>query len=104
MFSKVRSRKLEVRSEIEVRSKKLEVGSEIKKGKSLRSLLFILYSLFFSLTANSQCAMCRAALTSEGNAVKSQAVNDGIVYLMVIPYLLVGGIGYYIYRMKMKKK
>jgi hypothetical protein len=44
--------------------------------------------------------MCRAALETEGNAVKSQAVNDGIVYLMVIPYVLVAGIGYYIYRMK----
>jgi uncharacterized membrane protein len=47
--------------------------------------------------------MCRAALTSEGNAVKAEAVNDGIVYLMVIPYILVAGIGYYIYRMRKKK-
>ncbi|WP_374505499.1 hypothetical protein [Flavobacterium sp.] len=46
--------------------------------------------------------MCRAALTSEGNTTKAEAVNDGIVYLMVIPYLLVGGIGYAIYRMKKK--
>lgn len=63
-----------------------------------------LFSLFFSLSANAQCAMCRAALAGEGNKAQAQAVNDGIVYLMVIPYLLVGGIGYYIYRMKMKKK
>ena len=60
--------------------------------------------LLFQISANAQCAMCRAALETEGNAVKSQAVNDGIVYLMVIPYLLVGGIGYYIYRMRKKKK
>ena len=69
----------------------------------VRAFFFILFSLFFSLSANAQCAMCRAALETEGNAVKSQAVNDGIVYLMVIPYLLVGGIGYYIYRMRKKK-
>ena len=87
-----------------VRSQKLEVGSEKRKVKSLCSLFFVLYSLFFSLSANAQCAMCRAALETEGNAVKSQAVNDGIVYLMVIPYLLVGGIGYYIYRMRKKNK
>ena len=48
--------------------------------------------------------MCRAALGGEGNKAQAQAVNDGIVYLMVIPYLLVGGIGYYIYRMRMNKK
>jgi hypothetical protein len=41
-----------------------------------------------------------APLTSEGNATQAAAVNDGIVYLMVIPYILVAGIGYAIYRMK----
>jgi hypothetical protein len=67
-------------------------------------LFSFFFLLVFSLSANAQCAMCRAALETEGNAVKSQAVNDGIVYLMVIPYLLVGGIGYYIYRMRKRKK
>lgn len=85
-----------------VRSQKLEVGSAEKKG--LFSVFCFLFFLFISLSANAQCAMCRAALETEGNAAKSQAVNDGIVYLMVIPYLLVGGIGYYIYRMRKKKK
>jgi len=85
------------------RSQKSEVKSHKRKVKSIYSLFFVLCSLFFSLSANAQCAMCRAALTSEGNAVKAQAVNDGIVYLMVIPYVLVGGIGYYIYRMRKKK-
>jgi hypothetical protein len=70
----------------------------------IQNLFFLVCFLFFQISANAQCAMCRAALTSEGNAVKAQAVNDGIVYLMVIPYLLVGGIGYYIYRMRKKKK
>ena len=86
-----------------VRSQKLEVRSERRKVKSLCSLFFVLYSLFFSLSANAQCAMCRAALAGESNKAQAQAVNDGIVYLMVIPYLLVAGIGYYIYRMRKKK-
>ena len=60
--------------------------------------------MFFTIASNAQCAMCRAALGSEGNTAKAQAVNDGIVYLMVIPYLLVAGIGYYIYRMRKNKK
>lgn len=86
-----------------VRSEKFEVRIEERKLKSLCSLFIILFSLFFSLSANAQCAMCRAALAGESNKVKAEAVNDGIVYLMVIPYLLVGGIGYYIYRMRKKK-
>lgn len=67
-------------------------------------LFFLLISFFFSLSSQAQCAMCRAALTSEGNTTKAAAVNDGIVYLMVIPYLLVGGIGYAVYRMRKNKK
>ena len=89
---------------VEVRSERFEVRSQKRKVKSVYSLFFVLCSLLFSFSANAQCAMCRAALTSEGNTVKAQAVNDGIVYLMVIPYVLVGGIGYYIYRMRKKKR
>ena len=69
-----------------------------------RKWILVICFLFFQISANAQCAMCRAALTSEGNAVKAEAVNDGIVYLMVIPYLLVAGIGYYVYRMRKKNK
>ena len=64
---------------------------------------FLMIFGLLSGTMNAQCAMCRAALTSEGNVKQAAAVNDGIVYLMVIPYILVAGIGYAIYRMKKKK-
>ena len=70
----------------------------------IQNLFFVFCFLFFHITANAQCAMCRAVLAGEGNKEKAQAVNDGIVYLMVIPYLLVGILGYIIYRMKTKKK
>lgn len=59
---------------------------------------------FFSLNSNAQCAMCRAALETEEGGVKGEAVNDGILYLMVIPYLLVGILGFAIYKMYFKKK
>lgn len=48
--------------------------------------------------------MCRAAIESEGNVVKAEAINDGIVYLMLIPYLLIGAIGYAVYKMYKNKK
>ena len=64
----------------------------------------VLVSIFFSLAANAQCAMCRAALAGDSNVKKAEAVNNGIVYLMVIPYLLVAIIGYLIYRMYQSKK
>jgi hypothetical protein len=31
-------------------------------------------------------------------------VNDGIVHLMAVPYVLVAGIGYAVYRMRKNKK
>ena len=71
--------------------------------KKLNFYFFLLVFSISSLSANAQCAMCRAALTSEGNAKQAAAVNDGIVYLMVIPYILVAGIGFAIYRMKKNK-
>lgn len=80
----------------ENRKKKQEARGKI--------FIFLLFSLFFTLSANAQCAMCRAALESEGNTVKAEAVNDGIVYLMAFPYIIVGVIGFAIYKMYYKKK
>lgn len=42
--------------------------------------------------------MCRAVLESEEGQKTAEGINNGIVYLMIIPYLLIGGLGYFIYR------
>ncbi len=63
--------------------------------------LFLLFAFQF---ANAQCAMCRAVLESSDNKAKAEAVNDGIVYLMVIPYLLVAIVGYAIYRSRVNAR
>jgi len=71
--------------------------------KLITSVLVFLVSIFFSLSTNAQCAMCRAALESEGNQAKAKGINDGIVYLMVIPYILVGLVFFAVYKMYAKK-
>lgn len=73
------------------------------KSSFLSKCLYVLFSIFFSLSANAQCAMCRAALAGDSNVKKAEAVNNGIVYLMVIPYLLVVVIGVLVYRMYKSK-
>ena len=73
------------------------------KRRDLYGCLLPFAFCLISISAKAQCAMCRAALSGEANKVKAQAVNDGIIYLMVIPYVLVGAIGYAIYRMYAKK-
>lgn len=55
-------------------------------------------------TSQAQCAMCRAVLQTEESGVPAEAVNDGIVYLMVFPYLLVLFGGMVIYRIMKNKK
>ena len=66
---------------------------------------FIVAFLFLSAhPLIAKCAMCRASLESEGNTVKAEAVNDGIVYLMIFPYLLVAVVGFVVYRMFTNKK
>jgi hypothetical protein len=64
----------------------------------------LLLALLGPVLANAQCAMCRAALESSDGTIKAEAVNDGIVYLMIFPYLLVALVGYAVYRLRKKKK
>lgn len=58
--------------------------------------------LLFTLPAEAQCAMCRAVLESEEGQETAKGINNGIVYLMIIPYVLIAVVGYFIYRNKKK--
>jgi hypothetical protein len=60
--------------------------------------------MLFSLNAQSQCAMCRAVLESEADQSAAKGINDGIMYLMVFPYLLMGGVAYMVWRSRQKDK
>jgi len=71
---------------------------------TLKQVLFFLLLIIPGVSANAQCAMCRAALESSDSGIKPEAVNDGIVYLMIFPYLLVALVGYAIYRLRKGKK
>lgn len=85
---------------------KVEVlKSNVKRQQKLStSALFFLLFFCYSITTNAQCAMCRAAIESEGDTTKATALNDGIVYLMAIPYVLVGLVGFAVYKMYANKK
>lgn len=50
-----------------------------------------------------QCAMCRAVLESGADQKTAESLNDGIVYLMVIPYVL-GALTLYFLYIKFFKK
>ena len=67
----------------------------------VRPLIFaVIFGAFLIVPQEglAQCAMCRAVLESEGKKDVAEGINDGIVYLMAIPYILIAGIGIVIYR------
>ena len=69
-----------------------------------RNVFFIVLLVLAVVPVDAQCAMCRAVLESEESGAAAKGINNGIIYLMLIPYLLIGGIGYAIYRMRQKAK
>ncbi len=70
----------------------------------LKILFLFLLFLMMPEFAEAQCAMCRAVLESEGSQASAKGINDGILYLMIFPYILIGGIAYFIYRSFKNKK
>lgn len=62
------------------------------------SLLLLLVLVFLPQEMEAQCAMCRAVVESEVDGNTAEALNNGIIYLMAIPYVLVGGLFYFVYR------
>ena len=71
--------------------------------KKIHLILFLVLILS-ALPAEAQCAMCRAVLESEPSGAAAKGINNGIVYLMIFPYLLIGGIGFAIYMLLRKAK
>ena len=63
--------------------------------------IILLFLLFFLLVIESsaQCSMCRAVLESAEAKETAKGINNGIIYLMAIPYLLVGFVGYQIFKL-----
>jgi hypothetical protein len=70
--------------------------------KSFRVLLIIVVALLVAMPdLMAQCAMCRGTVestVSDGRSVIASELNFGILYLLMIPYLIVATIGYLWYR------
>lgn len=65
-----------------------------------KALVFLLVMTTWFTQA--QCAMCKAVVES-GDQGMAEGVNDGIMYLMIFPYILVAALGYALYRYKKKQ-
>ncbi|WP_435413993.1 hypothetical protein [Polaribacter aestuariivivens] len=69
-----------------------------------KQFLLAIFLFFLALeTTSAQCAMCKAVVEN-GDVSLAQGVNNGISYLMVFPYLLIGALFFTIYRYNKKIK
>jgi hypothetical protein len=59
---------------------------------NFRNLLLLVLMLSVAGIASAQCAMCKAAAESslENGGGIAKGVNNGIIYLMGVPYILLG--------------
>lgn len=66
----------------------------------MKKIIFItcLILFFVPQLSEAQCAMCRAVLESEEGNAAAEGINNGIIYLMAVPYILVGGLFYFVYK------
>lgn len=71
--------------------------------KKIVQYSFVLTGVLFSGILSAQCAMCKAVVEN-GNVSMAEGVNDGITYLMIFPYVLVGILFYTLYRYRLKQK
>jgi len=70
----------------------------------MTKIFALLVFTLISFSGYSQCAMCKATVESNGEASSAAGLNAGILYLMFIPYLLIAGIAFFVYRHKKKLK
>ncbi|MEL6659301.1 MAG: hypothetical protein AAFP77_01190 [Bacteroidota bacterium] len=72
--------------------------------KALPLLLMVLM-LLLPEVADAQCPMCR--MTAESNlangGTEGQGLNNGIMYMLATPYILIGVIGYVWWRNRRKE-
>ena len=67
--------------------------------KNLLTLLMVAAILIFAMDLDAQCAMCKlnAKSASDADSNVGRGINEGILYLMGIPYalLLTGGLVFF---------
>ncbi len=67
----------------------------------LCSFLLLLFLLLGTAApANAQCPMCKMSAESnlQNGGTDGRGLNSGILYMLLLPYLMVGGVGYWWWR------
>ena len=70
-----------------------------------RKIILLLLFVMVSIQSFSQCAMCKAAVEAdlESGGTKGAGLNEGILYLMAMPYLAMLSFGI-LYTLQKRKR
>lgn len=72
--------------------------------KKIHWVIVSVLILFVTAVVSAQCPMCR--MTAESNmrngGSSGAGLNAGILYMLVVPYLIVGGVAYWWWKNKKK--
>jgi len=65
-----------------------------------KKVLLFFISVFIKVSLHAQCAMCKATLEADlaNGGETAKGINNGILYLMIVPYIIVAVVGYFIYK------
>ena len=69
---------------------------------NLKNIISLIFLFLVNAELWSQCAMCRAVLESGEGENMAKGINNGITYLMIIPYILVIIVGYQVFKKRKK--
>ena len=67
-------------------------------------VFFILMFLFLNIDLVAQCPMCKMAAESnlKNGGSAGKGLNAGILYMLITPYILVGGLAFWWFKNKKK--
>ena len=68
-------------------------SNQITMMKKLIIIIIFSFSILFPVVVEAQCAMCTKTAQQLGEK-PAQGLNSGILYLMLMPFAIVGFIGY----------
>lgn len=69
--------------------------------KIIQVLIFSFCLVFLNNPVNAQCAMCKSNIETareDGGTQVGNTLNNGILYLLVLPYAIAGFFGYIYYK------
>lgn len=78
----------------------------MKARKTLITIVAVMLLIILATDAQAQCAMCAAVTESSKAEGSTQAdgINNGIMYIFTMPYLIIGTIVFFWLRARRKAK